>query len=134
MILLVVAWSTSALVLGYIVARTWRERARPAGEQRACQELFAVVGGSYKPAACRHGAADGDEMRAVHRMLTHLDWHDPRLAKAMLLTSIGGMSVPAVAQALAVSVDTVERDLRLARLLLRHDFGHDDPCGCDPGT
>ena len=43
---------------------------------------------------------------------------EPRRAEAISLHTIGGMTVPMVAELLGVSVATVERDLALARAWL----------------
>ena len=60
-------------------------------------------------------AADVD---FLHEKLTELAEREPRRAEAISLHTIGGMTVPMVAELLGVSVATVERDLALARAWL----------------
>jgi len=60
-------------------------------------------------------AADVD---FLHDKLAELAEREPRRAEAISLHTIGGMTVPMVAELLGVSVATVERDLALARAWL----------------
>jgi RNA polymerase sigma factor (TIGR02999 family) len=60
-------------------------------------------------------AADVD---FLHEKLSELAEREPRRAEAISLHTIGGMTVPMVAELLGVSVATVERDLALARAWL----------------
>jgi RNA polymerase sigma factor (TIGR02999 family) len=60
-------------------------------------------------------AADVD---FLHERLAELAEREPRRAEAISLHTIGGMTVPMVAELLGVSVATVERDLALARAWL----------------
>lgn len=60
-------------------------------------------------------AADVD---FLHEKLAELAEREPRRAEAISLHTIGGMTVPMVAELLGVSVSTVERDLALARAWL----------------
>ena len=60
-------------------------------------------------------AADVD---FLHEKLAELAEREPRRAEAISLHTIGGMTVPMVAELLGVSVATVERDLALARAWL----------------
>jgi RNA polymerase sigma-70 factor, ECF subfamily len=61
----------------------------------------------------------GLDIVAVHEALDRLATWNERQGQVMTLRYFGGMSVPEVAQALEVSVVTVERDWRLARAWLR---------------
>jgi RNA polymerase sigma factor (TIGR02999 family) len=60
-------------------------------------------------------AADVD---FLHEKLAELAEREPRRAEAISLHTIGGMTIPMVAELLGVSVATVERDLALARAWL----------------
>jgi RNA polymerase sigma factor (TIGR02999 family) len=60
-------------------------------------------------------AADVD---FLHDKLAELAEREPRRAEAISLHTIGGMTIPMVAELLGVSVATVERDLALARAWL----------------
>lgn len=68
--------------------------------------------------------ADGDgqtssiDVLALHQALDDLAGHDPRAAHAVEMAYFGGMTNPEIAQVLAVSTPTVERDLRFARAWL----------------
>jgi RNA polymerase sigma-70 factor (ECF subfamily) len=55
---------------------------------------------------------------AVHESLDRLSAMNERQAQVMTLRYFGGLTVPEVAEALGVSVVTVERDWRLARAWL----------------
>jgi RNA polymerase sigma factor (TIGR02999 family) len=60
----------------------------------------------------------GLDVIAVHEALDRLaEWH-PRQSQVMTLRYFGGLTMPEVAEALGVSVVTVERDWRLARAWL----------------
>jgi RNA polymerase sigma factor (TIGR02999 family) len=71
-----------------------------------------------------HG--QGLDIVAVHEALDRLAERDERQAHVMTLRYFGGMTVPEVAQALAVSQVTVERDWRLARAWLVSQLGKGD--------
>jgi RNA polymerase sigma factor (TIGR02999 family) len=68
----------------------------------------------------------GLDVLAVHEALDRLAELDGRQAQVMTLRYFGGMTVPEVAQALGVSVVTVERDWRLARAWLAGQLGGDE--------
>ena len=65
----------------------------------------------------------GLDVVAVHEALDRLAELDGRQAHVMTLRYFGGMTVPEVAEALGVSVVTVERDWRLARAWLAGQLG-----------
>jgi RNA polymerase sigma-70 factor, ECF subfamily len=65
----------------------------------------------------------GLDVVAVHEALSRLTELDARQAQVMTLRYFGGMTVPEVAEALGVSVVTVERDWRLARAWLAGELG-----------
>lgn len=72
-------------------------------------------------------AADADgrgefEVLALHQALERLAERDPRAAQAVEMAYFGGMSQPEIAVVLALSVQTVERDLRFARAWLNRQL------------
>lgn len=62
--------------------------------------------------------AQGLDVGAIHEALDRLSALSARQSQVVTLRYFGGMTVPEVAQALRVSVVTVERDWRLARAWL----------------
>jgi RNA polymerase sigma factor (TIGR02999 family) len=68
----------------------------------------------------------GLDVVGVHEALDRLAELDERQAQVMTLRYFGGMTVPEVAEALGVSVVTVERDWRLARAWLGGQLGEGD--------
>jgi RNA polymerase sigma factor (TIGR02999 family) len=79
-------------------------------------------GGSWKrvplDAVVDSFEVQGLDIVAVHEALDGLAELNERQAQVMTLRYFGGMTVPEVAEALGVSVVTVERDWRLARAWL----------------
>ncbi len=67
----------------------------------------------------------GLDVVAVHEALDRLAELNQRQAHVMTLRYFGGMTVPEVAEALGVSVVTVERDWRLARAWLQGQLGEE---------
>jgi RNA polymerase sigma factor (TIGR02999 family) len=65
----------------------------------------------------------GLDLVAVHEALDRLAERDQRQAQVMTLRYFGGMTVAEVAEALGISVVTVERDWRLARAWLVGQLG-----------
>jgi RNA polymerase sigma factor (TIGR02999 family) len=63
------------------------------------------------------------DLVAVHEALDRLAERDDRQAQVMTLRYFGGMTVAEVAEALGVSIVTVERDWRLARAWLVGQLG-----------
>ncbi|MGO8897800.1 MAG: ECF-type sigma factor [Isosphaeraceae bacterium] len=68
----------------------------------------------------------GLDVVAVHEALDRLSVLNERQAQVMTLRYFGGLTVPEVAAALAVSVVTVERDWRLARAWIRGQLREGD--------
>jgi RNA polymerase sigma factor (TIGR02999 family) len=64
-----------------------------------------------------------DDILAVDEALTALSAFDPRKARVVELRYFGGLSVEETAEVLKVSVDTVMRDWKLARLWLHRRLG-----------
>ncbi|MGD9902491.1 MAG: sigma-70 family RNA polymerase sigma factor [Vicinamibacterales bacterium] len=69
----------------------------------------------------------GDDLVALDDALQTLAVVDPRKAQVVELRFFGGLSVEETAQALAVSVETVGRDWRLAKLWLLRELGRGAP-------
>jgi RNA polymerase sigma factor (TIGR02999 family) len=65
---------------------------------------------------------DHEELLAVHDALRGLEAEDPDSAQVVALRYFAGLSVPEVAEALGVSVSTVERQWTYARAWLRRSM------------
>ena len=65
----------------------------------------------------------GLDVIALHEALERLAQEHPRPAQVVDLRFFGGLSVPEVAEALAVSDTTIESDWRFARAWLRGQLG-----------
>jgi len=63
-------------------------------------------------------AADEDDVVQVHELLEQLERADPRLAQVVEMRYFAGMEESEIAAALGVTVRTVQRDWKRARLLL----------------
>jgi len=110
-----------------------------ASAARAMREV--LIDHARRRAADRHGGGmrrvpldavveyfqeQGLDLVAVHEALDRLAERDERQAQVMTLRYFGGMTVPEVAEALGVSVVTVERDWRVARAWLVGQLGGGD--------
>lgn len=62
------------------------------------------------------------DVLALHEALDRLSAYDARKAQLVELHFFGGLNQEEAAEALGVSIRTVERELRSARALLRHDL------------
>src|SRR5262245_29534452 len=69
----------------------------------------------------------GLDVIALHEALDRLAREHPRPAQVVTLRFFGGLSVPEVAEALAVSGTTVESDWRFARAWLKGQLGGSPP-------
>lgn len=78
---------------------------------------LAITTGLGSSLADRSGLADPDVLR-VHEALLELQQIEPRLAQVVEMRYYGGMDNREIAQALAVSLRTVERDWERARVFL----------------
>lgn len=67
-------------------------------------------------------AERGDDLVALDEALTALAAMDPRKGQVVELRHFGGLSVEETAEVLKVSVDTVMRDWKVARLWLRREL------------
>jgi RNA polymerase sigma factor (TIGR02999 family) len=77
----------------------------------------------------RHGAPEAgppDRLLALDEALTALAVHDARMAQVVECRYFGGMTAPETAEALGLSLRTVERDWTRARAYL-YDALHDEP-------
>jgi RNA polymerase sigma-70 factor (ECF subfamily) len=107
-----------------------------AAAARAMREV--LIDHARRRAAARHGGGrrrvpldvvvdylegQGLDVVAVHEALDRLAELDGRQAQVMTLRYFGGMTVAEVAEALGVSVATVEHDWRLARAWLAGQLG-----------
>jgi RNA polymerase sigma factor (TIGR02999 family) len=70
-----------------------------------------------KPTPEQDALLDAD-VEFLHQKLAELAEREPRQAEALCLHQIGGLTVAQVAEMLAVSPSTVERDIALARTWL----------------
>jgi RNA polymerase sigma factor (TIGR02999 family) len=64
----------------------------------------------------------GVDIVAVHEALDRLAERDERQAQVVTLRYFGGLTVPEIAEALGVSVGTIERDWRIARAWLSNEL------------
>ena len=64
----------------------------------------------------------GADLVAIDQALTALAAIDPRKSQVVELRFFGGLSVPETAEVLRVSVETVQRDWRLAKSWLRREL------------
>lgn len=67
--------------------------------------------------------APGFDVIALHDALDRLSTVDARKAQVIELHFFGGLNREETAEALGVSLTTIERDLRVAKAWLRHDLG-----------
>jgi RNA polymerase sigma-70 factor (ECF subfamily) len=68
----------------------------------------------------------GLDLVAVHEALDRLAERNGRQAQVVTLRYFGGLTVPEIAEALGVSVGTVERDWRIARAWLSNELQVED--------
>jgi RNA polymerase sigma factor (TIGR02999 family) len=68
-----------------------------------------------------------EQLLALHQALDRFTALDPRAARAVELSYFGGMTQEEIACAQAVSLATVERDLRIARAWLRRTLADEPP-------
>ena len=68
-------------------------------------------------------SAEAETVLAVHRALDDLALVDPRLVQVTECRYFAGLSVPETAEALGISVSTVERSWRAVRAYLGERLG-----------
>jgi RNA polymerase sigma factor (TIGR02999 family) len=88
-------------------------RAQAAAKRGGAAEALTLSALDEQPAA-----ADGIDVLALHAALERLSGHDERAARIVEMTYFGGMERSEVAEALGLSVPTVDRDLRFAKAWL----------------
>ena len=67
--------------------------------------------------------ANIDEILAVHEALDRLRKHYPRKAEVVLLRYFAGLTMDQIAEMKAVTIRTVERDWKFARVWLQNQLG-----------
>jgi len=102
---------TVALALRQVLVDSIR---RQQAEKRGGAIVFVTLGTDDEPSA-----ADPHRWLAVEAALTQLEREDARKCRVVEMSLLMGLSQEEVAQALDISVPTVERDLRFARAWLR---------------
>ena len=70
---------------------------------------------------------EAEEIVSLHEALEALQTVDPRKSKVVEMRYFGGLSVEETAEALAVSVGSVNRDWRLARSWLIRQMKRESP-------
>jgi RNA polymerase sigma factor (TIGR02999 family) len=88
-------------------------RAQAAAKRGGAAEVLTLSALDDQPAA-----ADGIDVLALHAALDRLSDHDERAARIVEMTYFGGMERSEIAEALGLSVPTVDRDLRFAKAWL----------------
>lgn len=88
-------------------------RAQAAAKRGGAAEVLTLSALDDQPAA-----ADGIDVLALHAALERLSDHDERAARIVEMTYFGGMERSEIAEALGLSVPTVDRDLRFAKAWL----------------
>lgn len=74
------------------------------------------------------GVERSDELLALDEALDALGAHDARKARVVELHYFGGLSQPEIADALAIHVNTVARDLRFAQAWIHRRLQGAAPC------
>ena len=68
------------------------------------------------------GVQPGEDVVALDEALAELEKADPRKSKVVELRFFGGLTVEATAAVLGISVETVMRDWKFAKSLLRREL------------
>ncbi len=110
-------FATVALTMRSVLRDHARARlADKRGGDRVRVTLDSVVAGEESMAA---------DLLTLDRLLDTLARHDPRAAQVMELTYFVGLPRQEIAELLAVSVPTVDRELRFSRAWLAEQLGRD---------
>lgn len=110
-------FATVALTMRSVLRDHARARlADKRGGDRVRVTLNSVVAGEESMAA---------DLLTLDRLLDTLARHDPRAAQVMELTYFVGLPRQEIAELLAVSVPTVDRELRFSRAWLAEQLGRD---------
>lgn len=94
-------------------------RARVAGKRGGARVKMTLTESAFGEASM---AAD---LLTLDRLLTQMQAKDPRAARVFELTYFTGLDRAAIAEVLAISVPTVDRELRFARAWLASQMGRD---------
>jgi RNA polymerase sigma factor (TIGR02999 family) len=94
-------------------------RARAAGKRQRSRVCVTFDEGKFAD----RRAEPAVDVLALHDALTNLAAFDERKARVVELRFFGGLSVEEAAQVLEVSVETVARDWRTAKIWLRREIG-----------
>jgi len=93
---------------------------------RARRRRAAKRGGAAEAVTLTDALAPQQELEidvlALHDALERLSAHDPRQGEVVELRYFGGLTQEEIAEVLGVSVPTVKRDWRVARLWLRREL------------
>jgi RNA polymerase sigma factor (TIGR02999 family) len=110
-------FATVALTMRSVLRDHARARlADRRGGDRVRVTLNSVVAGEESMAA---------DLLTLDRLLDTLAHHDPRAAQVMELTYFVGLPRQEIAELLAISVPTVDRELRFSRAWLAEQLGRD---------
>ena len=96
-------------------------RARAAGKRRRSRMCVTV----YETRLADPKAALDFDMLALNEVLTRLAVIDERKARVVELRFFGGLNVEETARSLGISVETVARDWRTAKIWLRREMARD---------
>lgn len=120
-----VSWQGRAHFLG-IAARIMRQilvdHARRQGAQKRGEGARPVPLSEEFPSPGRPDRFEMVEVVALHEALDRLGALDPRQARVVELRFFGGLTIEETAEVLDVSLDTVKRDWRNARMWLRREL------------
>ena len=106
-------------VAATMLRRILVDHARARGRQKRGGEAVAVTLDDRIPA----GESDSADLLALDEAISKLAALDERKAKVVELHYFGGLSQADAAEALGISVATVERDLKMARAFLHRELG-----------
>jgi RNA polymerase sigma factor (TIGR02999 family) len=105
-----------------LVEQARRKGRLKAGGDRRRENLDGVDAGTPEISTPTGALGVADDMLALNDALRKLEADDPRKASAVLLKYFAGLEHDAIAGILGVSVPTVDRDLRFARVWLAREM------------
>lgn len=115
-------FGAAAQAMRRILVEQARRRARlKRGGERERVELDEIEGVELLPGA--HPPGPGTDVLAVEEALSKLEREDPRKGRIVELRYYAGLTVEETAQALGLSVGTIEREWRFIRAWLRMELG-----------
>jgi RNA polymerase sigma factor (TIGR02999 family) len=122
-----VSWQDRA----HFLAIAAREMRRVLVEHARAQRRLKRGGSEWRQVTLREDAAasegDAADILAVDQALNGLAEFDPRKAEVVNLVLFAGMTAREAAEVLNVSEATLNRELRMARVWLRHRLQSDSP-------